>query len=69
MASPDQARQWVGSGAAYRPDQSAAPFSYDDQIQSYLGKVNAKVETFNFSVEKNDRTLAIDCQVKAVTGG
>ena len=42
--------------------------SFGDQIQRYLGDVNAKVETFNFGIEKSGGGLAIDCQVKAVIG-
>lgn len=43
-------------------------FSYADQIQQYLAKVNAKVDTFNFAVEKSDKGLVVDCAVKAMIG-
>jgi hypothetical protein len=44
-------------------------FSYADQIQTYLANVNAKVGAFNFGVEKSEKGIIIDCQVKAEIGG
>jgi hypothetical protein len=43
--------------------------TYANQIQDYLNQVNAKVDLFNFGVEKNDNNITIDCEVKAVIGG
>lgn len=42
---------------------------FANQIQSYLGDVNAHVEKFNFAVGKSDKGITIDCQVKADIGG
>ena len=39
--------------------------TYGSQIQEYLGKVDAKVENYKFSIEKSDGGLSIDCQFKA----
>jgi hypothetical protein len=49
-------------------DIKAQLISYGDQIQKYLGDVNAKVDAFNFGVEKSDNGLTIACEVKAVIG-
>ena len=39
--------------------------SYGNQIQEYLGKIDAKVENYKFSIEKTDGGLSIDCHFKA----
>ena len=39
--------------------------SYASQIENYLGKVDAKVENFKFSVEISDKGLMIDAAFKA----
>jgi hypothetical protein len=39
--------------------------TYGNQIQEYLGKIDAKVENYKFSVEKTDSGLSIDCHFKA----
>ncbi|MGI0080562.1 MAG: hypothetical protein ACRECH_13175 [Nitrososphaerales archaeon] len=38
--------------------------SYADDIQEYLGKVDAKVENYKFSVEKDGKSL-LDAAFKA----
>jgi hypothetical protein len=38
---------------------------YGNQIREYLGKMDAQVEGYKFSVEKTDGGLLIDCQFKA----
>ena len=43
--------------------------TYADQIQGYLGNVNAKIETFNFGVDKSEDGITIDCHVRADIGG
>jgi hypothetical protein len=40
--------------------------SYADEIQQYLGKVNAKVDFFDFAVEKSNKGLIVICEVKAI---
>ena len=49
-------------------DIKAQLLSYADQIQGYLGEVNAKVDAFNFGVEKGENGITIACEVKAVIG-
>jgi len=39
--------------------------TYGNQIQEYLGKIDAKVENYKFSIEKTDGGLSIDCHFKA----
>ncbi len=39
--------------------------TYSDQIDSYLKKINAKVESFTFDVTNFDQGLTIDCKLKA----
>ncbi len=39
--------------------------AYGQQIQQYLGKIDAKVETYKFSVEKVENGLIVDIAFKA----
>ena len=39
--------------------------TYGSQIQEYLGKINAKVEAYKFSVEKMENGLSVDVVFKA----
>jgi predicted nucleic acid-binding Zn-ribbon protein len=39
--------------------------TYGNQIQEYLGKIDAKVETYRFSVEKIENGLLVDIAFKA----
>jgi hypothetical protein len=39
--------------------------TYGSQIQEYLGKIDAKVENYKFSIEKTDSGLSIDCHFRA----
>ena len=39
--------------------------SYSDQIESYLRKINAKVDSFTFDVTNFDQGLTINCKLKA----
>lgn len=38
---------------------------YSKQIDSYLRKINAKIETFNFAVDTINGGLTVDCSLKA----
>jgi len=39
--------------------------SYGDQIQEYLGKVDAKVDSWKFSIEKQSEGLVVDIAFRA----
>jgi hypothetical protein len=38
---------------------------YGDEIQEYLGKVDAKVGSWKFSIEKQDEGLIVDVALRA----
>jgi hypothetical protein len=39
--------------------------SYGDQIQEYLGEVDAKVDSWKFSIEKQNEGLTVDIAFRA----
>ena len=39
--------------------------SYGDQIQEYLGEVDAKVDSWKFSIEKQNEGLIVDIAFRA----
>jgi hypothetical protein len=39
--------------------------SYGNQIQEYLGEIDAKVETYKFSIEKQEEGLSVDIAFRA----
>ncbi len=39
--------------------------AYGDEIQEYLGKVDAKVDSWKFSFEKKDEGLTVDIAFRA----
>ena len=68
-SSPRKTLLKIGSASNLKlptEDIRAQLMSFGDQIQQYLNKVNAKVEAFNFSVEKEGKGLLVDCQLKAL---
>ncbi|MFI5421475.1 MAG: hypothetical protein ACHQ1H_10960 [Nitrososphaerales archaeon] len=46
-------------------DAKAQLVSYGNQIQQYLGEIDAKVETYKFSIEKQDEGLSVDIAFRA----
>ena len=46
-------------------DAKAQLVSYGNQIQEYLGEIDAKVETYKFSIEKQDEGLSVDIAFRA----
>jgi hypothetical protein len=46
-------------------DARAQLVSYGNQIQEYLGEIDAKVETYKFSIEKQDEGLSVDIAFRA----
>ena len=39
--------------------------TYGDEIQEYLGKVDAKVDSWKFSLERRDEGLTVDIAFRA----
>jgi hypothetical protein len=39
--------------------------SYGNQIQEYLGEIDAKIDTYKFSIEKHDEGLTVDIVFRA----
>ena len=39
--------------------------TYSDEIQEYLGKVDAKVDSWKFSLERRDEDLTVDIAFRA----
>jgi hypothetical protein len=50
-------------------DARARLASFGTQIQEYLGKADAKIETYKFSVEKTDAGIVVDATFKATLKG
>jgi hypothetical protein len=50
-------------------DARAKLSSLGTQIQEYLDKVDANIETYKFSVEKTEGGLAVDVSFKATVKG
>ena len=46
-------------------DAKAQLVSYGNRIQEYLGEIDAKIETYKFSIEKQDEGLSIDIAFRA----
>ncbi len=39
--------------------------TYGNQIQEYLGQIDAKIDSYKFSIEKKDEGLSIDIAFRA----
>jgi len=39
--------------------------TYGNQIQEYLGEIDAKIDTYKFSIEKRDGGLSVDIAFRA----
>ncbi len=61
----ENVKQWSQNQSKSLDDAKQQLITYGSQIQEYLGKINAKVETYKFSVEKMENGLSVDIAFKA----